>query len=335
MELFIIQAPHANALYRVEERRLLAAEWAVASRGLEGAEMGNWIQDKHIAGFVVACKPGDEEAIARAAALSGAMAVFEKRPDGSLMPLCGPEPTPYDAMAGILKYKGKTNETFTRTLIRMAVFSGDYAAGWRGGLTVLDPMCGRGTALFCALAMGYHAVGIEAERTHVSELTAFTNRYLQQGRIRHQKSRTSATLKGREAGKVDTYLLGDGKRLSVALGDTAAAPAFYGKQPADALVCDLPYGVQHRQTATAGGGLKLLERAIEGWRGALKPGAAAAVSFNTYTLPTRQVRAAFEKAGWQVAQGGVYDTMEHWVEQAVRRDIVIARAPGAPQKGRV
>ncbi len=50
-------------------------------------------------------------------------------------------------MPAILKYKGKTNESFTRLLVNLAVFSAARAA-FEKRLTVLDPLCGKGTTFF-------------------------------------------------------------------------------------------------------------------------------------------------------------------------------------------
>ena len=40
------------------------------------------------------------------------------------------------------------------------------------------------------------------------------------------------------------------------------------------------------------------------------------------------IRAMMEKAGYEPLTGGVYDTFGHWVEQAITRDIVLAKYTG-------
>ena len=53
-----------------------------------------------------------------------------------------------------------------------------------------------------------------------------------------------------------------------------------------------------------------------------------ALSFNTYTLSRDALRGQMRDSGLEVLEGGAYDSMEHWVEQAVNRDVAVARRPG-------
>ena len=62
------------------------------------------------------------------------------------------------------------------------------------------------------------------------------------------------------------------------------------------------------------------------------PGGGIALSFNTYTLKKEMLREMLEGAGFEVMRGGLYDELEHWVEQAVMRDAVVGRI--APVRGR-
>ena len=72
---------------------------------------------------------------------------------------------------------------------------------------------------------------------------------------------------------------------------------------------------------------RLLRLALPAWVETLKHGAAVAISFNAQTLPTRKVRAVFADAGLHVQEGGPYDGLSHWVEQAVTRDVVVGVRP--------
>ena len=77
------------------------------------------------------------------------------------MPLFGREaPRIGGDLPGILKYKGKTNETFTQLLVNLAWLAG----GMPEKVHILDPMCGRGTTLFIALNRGWDATGSDVDR---------------------------------------------------------------------------------------------------------------------------------------------------------------------------
>ena len=61
----------------------------------------------------------------------------------------------------------------------------------------------------------------------------------------------------------------------------------------------------------------------------LKPGGTAAMSFNAQTLSLHKLRGLMADAGFEVLSGGDYDQFEHWVEQAITRDIAVCRKPGS------
>ena len=98
----------------------------------------------------------------------------------------------------------------------------------------------------------------------------------------------------------------------------------FGAAKFDLLCADLPYGVQHGSNMPLE---TLLRLALPAWAETLKRGAAIALSFNAQTLPARKVRALLAGAGLRVLEGGPYDHFEHWVEQAVTRDIAVAVLP--------
>ena len=89
--------------------------------------------------------------------------------EGPLLRPLEPQFTPFVPleMAEIRRYKGKTNEVFTRVLLNLAIFAGAYAGQCTERLRILDPLAGGATTLFLALAGGYDAFGIELERQDV------------------------------------------------------------------------------------------------------------------------------------------------------------------------
>ena len=48
------------------------------------------------------------------------------------------------------------------------------------------------------------------------------------------------------------------------------------------------------------------------------------MSFNTYVTKRAELERLCEKAGFEIVQT---QSMEHWVEQAVNRDVILARKP--------
>ena len=100
-------------------------------------------------------------------------------------------------MAEARRYKGKTNETFTRVLLNSALFAGAYRTQLNERLRILDPLCGGGTSLFLALAAGYDAFGIDRDRQDIETTAVFVGQYLQSERIHY----TEIDEKGRRAGR--------------------------------------------------------------------------------------------------------------------------------------
>jgi tRNA G10 N-methylase Trm11 len=81
----------------------------------------------------------------------------------------------------------------------------------------------------------------------------------------------------------------------------------------------MPYNVVHK----IGSPTKLLSEALPGWVELLRPGGALGISWNTHLAPREQAVTLLEEAGLRVPKG--FDGFEHWVDQGITRDIVVAR----------
>lgn len=239
-------------------------------------------------------------------------------------------------LTGILKYKGKTNEVFTHMLNNFALFSGSFFARPAAEIRFLDPLCGRGTALFDAVNRGWSATGIDMDNTDISEAYNFFKRYLEYHHYKHTAKDDSLTVQGKKpvqrrtfifAHTVEAYKAGETVSLSLMRGDTVDAAGALPKTGFHLITADLPYGVQHAPGAQ--GKMSsfegLLSRALGTWRGKLKAQGAIALSFNSYTLKRNTLCAMLADAGYEPLTGSFYDQLEHWVEQAVLRDLVVAR----------
>jgi len=270
--------------------------------------------------------------------ISCAYAIFEKTGE-SLRPIMPGGQLRFGSdLSGILKYKGKTNEMFTGMLINLAVFSSAFASQFDKNLSILDPMCGRGTSLYEGLRRSYDMSGIEIDKTDVSELNKFLKKYAEYNKYKHKIESSSMTVSGKSAGAKLKYTLAennalwkeDPKTVTVVNGDTLFADKFYKGRCFHALVCDLPYGIQHE---SRDGQSKvtldsMMNKALLAWKKTLFPGAAIALSFNANTLPLSDARTMLKEAGYRPLEGEFYDNFAHWVEQAITRDIVIARFDG-------
>ncbi len=278
-------------------------------------------------------RPLTEEELRRLS-LHSSVSLMAEEQSGLLNPL-DVSPPYYlgEDLPEILKYKGKTSVPFTWFMINTALsltpWSRDPAA-----VTLLDPLCGKGTSLFCALQFGMNAVGLDRDKRSLEEADTFFSRYLKTSRLKHTRSAVSETWKGSSIPSVN-YLFADTKEhvkagqtrtLRFACADTSAAPALTRRSPAHVLVADLPYGIQH---APIGGSSpesfqSLLHRALPQWRRALAPGGALAISFNEFTLPSRDVLSALRDAGFLPEEEPLFSGLRHEVEQAVSRNVIFA-----------
>ncbi len=109
-------------------------------------------------------------------------------------------------LAAIQKYKGKTNERFTSSLINMALYSCRFHDS-DTKISLLDPMCGRGTTLFQAANRGFDATGLDIDKTSVSELNKYFEKYLQYKKFKHKLIRKSLTVKDEKTDKRQQFHL--------------------------------------------------------------------------------------------------------------------------------
>jgi hypothetical protein len=257
-----------------------------------------------------------------------------------------------DDLITILKYPGKTNEQFTKLLLNVTLLSSAFAQEMlTRRFTVLDPLCGRGTTLNQALMYGFDAFGTDTDRRDVEAYAVFIQRWLKDKRLKHQADfaqvrRNHQTVARRLhaafAASKDDYKTGDVQYLDVVDVETGRLLEFFKPQSADLVVADLPYGVQHgsraggqgRAGAGRGGGrgasptrnpLDLLAEAAPVWAEALRPGGALGISWNTFVAKREDAAQAVAAAGLDVLDGAPYGDFRHRVDQAILRDILVAR----------
>ncbi len=324
---------HANIRYQESLNLLGAAELSAI---LQAMDIHAPVAQQTIGGAPFLCfdAPAMSPAQLAQCARHSALAFFSTEEGGLLRPMdvSRSDYLPRD-LAEVLKYKGKTSATFTHMMINLArtaspVFDAQTPP------TVLDPLCGRGTTLFVALQQGMNSVGMDMDRRDLKEAADYLSRYLQFHRLKHRLEQGACTARGQSipdalytlASSKQAFQAKDTRSLRLLLGDTGCIGQLMKKTPADLLVTDLPYGVQHAPQAGhrpenfAG----MLRRVLPAWHDALKPGAGVAISFNSLTLSRQTLAELLSAAGFTPREDPPYTHLEHFVEQAVTRDVVIA-----------
>jgi hypothetical protein len=327
----LLLAPSANRVYADAAPRIARAELTVfaGSGALDGALTD--IDAEEIGGVPYLTFAADPTAddLALLANLSAAYALFERVDGGLLRPVAlRPLRRFDDDLITIPKYAGKTNEQFTRLLMNVTVLT----AGRRldRPLTVLDPLCGRGTTINQALMYGYDGIGIELDGKDVDAYAAFLKTWLRRKRIKHQASVTPVRRDRRlVARRFEAVIQGERKAVVLA-GDTLHAREFLKAGCADVVVTDLPYGVSHGSRTGGGlarGPLGLLAAAAPVWAQLLRSGGALGMSWNTHVASRADAAKTLAGAGFEVVEGPGYDGLAHRVDQAIERDVLVARRP--------
>ena len=317
---------YANMTERLARPELLASPLAPAIQRVEPIALAG--QSYLLVTLEDAGFPNLLEVLARLGATSEAHEYFEQIGD-----VQGPFLRPLDAtfqpfvpveMAEIRRYKGKTNEIFTRVLLNVAVFAGAFREQATGRLRILDPLAGGGTTLFLALAAGYDAFGIEHERQDVETTALFVRQYLESEHI-HFKERDE---RGRRAGRRYQFEIGRKgatRHLVLAHGDTAQAELHLQEVPGGprmhAIVADLPYGIQHFGEISG-----MLSQALPVWERLLLPGGAMVLGWNA-TRVEREALAAYvaQCTHLRVCNDPPYTEFAHTVDRVIKkRDILVA-----------
>lgn len=246
-----------------------------------------------------------------------------------------------DDLITILKYQGKTNEQFTKLLLNVTLLSSAFAGELLDRpLNVLDPLCGRGTTLNQAIMYGYHAAGLDTDQQDFDAYAAFLRTWLQRKRIKHQVEVSRIRRDKRHVGRLldasigvskEGYKAGEHLTVRYVNADTTHAREFFGANGFDVIVADTPYGVQHG-SRTAGQGLHrspldLLAAAAPVWVELLRPGGALGLSLNTNVASRADATKFLIDAGLEPLEAGPYLGFRHRVDQAIMRDILVARRP--------
>ena len=331
MKYAFLLYPHQNVRYRQSLLTIAAAELSMTLAALGRGGEVRPVEMGGAAFLTFDCDHLTQRDVRMLSELASVYVMFTME-DAQMVPMESAHPNYIgEDLPALLKYKRKTNEMFTDAMITMALASSAFMPVHDSQLIVCDPMAGRGTTMMLALRRGYHGVGIEIGKADVKECCDYMTRYLEYHRIKHKRSETSLTVRGKCGGRETKFVLsdtaehfkdGDTRTLRMICGDTRDAAALLKPQSVHLMVTDIPYGVQKgtagRQDSIGG----TIAAALPGWQEALKPGGALAMSFNTYVTRRADLVRLCERAGLEVI---ATPPLEHWVEQAVSRDVILAR----------
>jgi hypothetical protein len=244
-----------------------------------------------------------------------------------------------DDLITIQKYQGKTNEQFTKLLVNVTLMASAFAGQMlERKFAVMDPLCGRGTTLNQALMYGFDAAGVDLDGKDFEAYSAFLRTWLQRKRIKHRAEQVPVRRDKQVAARRmtvslaadrDDYKAGVTQHLEVVHADTTRALEFFRPGTFDLVVTDLPYGVQHGSRTAARGlarsPLGLLQDAAPVWSALLRSGGACGISWNTHVAPREQAAKTLADAGLDVLDSGPWLAFRHRVDQAIIRDILVAR----------
>jgi len=162
----------------LDEQVLIASLRDVAPTVIGGVEYVRFEADRELS----------DHDVAHLSNLSSAFALFRIVDDAHLAPVTlTPVAHLDDDLLTILRYKGKTNEQFTKLLFNVTLAASAHRDDWPAcRLRMLDPLCGRGTSLNQGLVYGFDVDGIEIDRTAYDAYHAFLVTWLKDKRYKHQ-----------------------------------------------------------------------------------------------------------------------------------------------------
>jgi SAM-dependent methyltransferase len=340
----ILVYPSANRVYTDSSPGLLRAELEVFGGALS-ADITDIGEDTiGGVGYVTfsTAEPLAGPDVALLSNLSSLYALFE-RGDETLRPVTISPLSRFDSdLLTIQKYPGKTNELFTKLLFNVTLLSTTSPlAMLDAALHVLDPLCGRGTTLNQAMMYGFNATGLDVDGRDFEAYEQFVKTWLRTKRVKHtaesgQVRRNKVRLGRRldiEFGLTkEQYKAGETRKLTYLNCDTLTTDDLLRANSVDVIVTDAPYGVQHGSHRAQDASLSrsprdLLAAAVPVWARVLRPGGAIGISWNTYVAKREELVDILSRAGLDVCEGGAFEAFSHRVDQAIVRDLVVARKP--------
>lgn len=214
------------------------------------------------------------------------------------------------------KYRGKTNEHLTQLLLNVGL---SYLPEGIEQPTLLDPMCGRGTAMLWAMRYGFSAKGIEQDVKAIEDLRQGLKKWTKLHRQRHKMMEGfigKANKKG--LGKFLEFTVEE-QNFRIINGDSREAATLIKSEKFDLVISDLPYGIQHFTTDKTRNPISVLSECVADWKKLLKKDGVIVLAFNSYIPKRAELIDCFEKNGL-IAQSF---TAPHRMSESIVRDVVV------------
>jgi hypothetical protein len=188
---------------------------------------------------------------------------------------------------------------------------------------------------------GFDAAGVDLDQKDFEAYSTFIQTWLKRKKVKHHAEyngpvRRNGQVVARRlhislAATKEDYKAGATQHLDVVNADTARALEFFKPGTFDLLVADAPYGVQHGSRTAAKGlarsPLDLLADAAPVWSKLLRSGGACGIAWNTLVARRDEAAKILADAGLDPLDSEAYLAFKHRVDQAILRDILVARKP--------
>lgn len=345
-QYLILQDPGHNRVYYAQSKKLCLAELNIAVKRLSNECIQT--EEITIAGISYFSfslnQEISEDDLGIISRLSFAFALFQNDEKEGIIRLSPIHKFDYanvdPKISSLLKYPGKTNELFTKMMVNIALLSSKFS--YDDNIQLLDPVAGRGTTLFEGSIYGFDCFGIELESKSTNEANLFFKKFLERERYKHRsakrdlnahdKSNQSYIYEFEFAKNKDLYNQEETrKNMSFITGNSGEVGRFFRNNSLHLIVGDLPYGVAHGNTAQKKqGGITrspkaLLELCLPEWKKVLMPGGTIVLAWNTFVMPKEDLTELINYHGFEVLLDEDYNNFEHRVDNAIKRDIVVAR----------
>lgn len=318
----ILRNPGHNQVYFHSSLPLAQAELAICPLPLTNLEEKNLGELSYLTFSTE--KVLSQEQLRKISLLSFVYGLFQVEND-CLRPIILPEIQVFDRSLGtILKYPGKTNEIFTRFLLNLALFEGNFHPE---EVKILDPVAGRGTSLFEAFSLGSDVYGLEIQEKSVSEGYQHLKKFLEKGKHKH-KTKTIRFSGENKSFTAKRYQIDAGNQhFQLVSGDNKYLDQVFTHENFHIIIGDLPYGVKHGNQA---GGLsrspsQMLQSMGRKCHKVLRKDGILVFSWNTFVLSREKMEEILLKSGFVLAENQNLKNLEHQVDASILRDVIVAK----------